>query len=248
MSAAEPSVREMSEYLGRLYESGQGLLTRQKRLVSIYRPYYSPVGELLHHVRGGARVLEIGCGTGPILFLLNRFSEIAAGRGLDIDGFDPIPQFRMTAAKLGKPDAELFEVSSRRADQRSLERGLCHECVKTICIRPRVLEHRKPVMNECRDTLLGSMLHFQRHAWNRRGTRICNAAGRQWSNPQQYRNPSPTPCFPHTELCTFGCLDHGRTHPWSKPSELRSSIGNFSLSGFSCKSLITSRFMVKDAP
>jgi len=75
----------MSEYLGRVYGGDGGLLTRQKRLVSIYRPYYSPVGELLRHIHDGARVLEIGCGTGPILFLLARFGEIAAGRGLDIN-------------------------------------------------------------------------------------------------------------------------------------------------------------------
>ena len=81
-----PAAREMSEYLGQVYGTGRGLLTRQKRLVSIYRPYYSPVGELLNQVPSAARVLEIGCGTGPILFLLHRYCGIAAGRGLDIDG------------------------------------------------------------------------------------------------------------------------------------------------------------------
>jgi 2-polyprenyl-3-methyl-5-hydroxy-6-metoxy-1,4-benzoquinol methylase len=52
-------------------------------MISIYRPYYCPAGEVLQQVPRGCKVLEIGCGSGPMLFLLREFRQISHGRGVD---------------------------------------------------------------------------------------------------------------------------------------------------------------------
>ena len=74
---------ELAQHLATIYD--QGKISRHQRLTSIYRPYYCPVSQVLKHIPEGSRVLDIGCGTGPMLYLMRDFCNIEFGRGIDFN-------------------------------------------------------------------------------------------------------------------------------------------------------------------
>jgi len=60
-------------------------MSLRQKFVTIYRPLYAPVKEILQFLDPHSSVLEVGCGTGPILQLINKHCKIRHGLGIDID-------------------------------------------------------------------------------------------------------------------------------------------------------------------
>ena len=73
----------LSHLAGRLYPEGSAVFRTLQR----YRPYICPFEELIPEVPIGASVLDVGCGAGLFLGLLD-----AVGREPDGTGFDASPQ------------------------------------------------------------------------------------------------------------------------------------------------------------
>lgn len=72
------------------------------RLIQSLRPYICPFDALLELVPRGARVLDVGCGSGLFLGLLARTGAITAGVGFDLD-----ERAVAAARKLAAGDARL---------------------------------------------------------------------------------------------------------------------------------------------
>lgn len=77
--------RDLRQYLEYLYGNIQGGLTARERIVTCWRPLYAPVKEVLEYIPPGASVLDVGCGSGPLLFLARRYCNIKEGLGIDIN-------------------------------------------------------------------------------------------------------------------------------------------------------------------
>jgi 2-polyprenyl-3-methyl-5-hydroxy-6-metoxy-1,4-benzoquinol methylase len=99
--------KHLRNTLRALYKEILPQMTLRQKLVTIYRPYYAPIKEIIPFVPSGASVLEIGCGTGPVLQLLYAFCHLTSGLGIDIDG-DSIE----LANKISNKDTLKFKVSS----------------------------------------------------------------------------------------------------------------------------------------
>lgn len=76
--------RHLSALAGQLY-AGHKHLTFQQRIVSVYRPLYTPLGFLLEWIPEDKRLLEIGCGTGVFLFLAKSLLSLGQSCGFDIN-------------------------------------------------------------------------------------------------------------------------------------------------------------------
>ncbi|GAB6052588.1 hypothetical protein JCM17960_14080 [Magnetospira thiophila] len=63
-----------------LYARGSLLL----RLIQGYRPLICPFGQMIDMIPAGARVLDVGCGSGLFLALLAHADRIGAGHGVDM--------------------------------------------------------------------------------------------------------------------------------------------------------------------
>jgi 2-polyprenyl-3-methyl-5-hydroxy-6-metoxy-1,4-benzoquinol methylase len=74
------SPRELRPFYRGLY-SDTGLL---RRFLAVWRPVICPVAPLAAFVRPGARVLEIGCGSGALLLSLAKYGRIREAVGCDI--------------------------------------------------------------------------------------------------------------------------------------------------------------------
>jgi 2-polyprenyl-3-methyl-5-hydroxy-6-metoxy-1,4-benzoquinol methylase len=81
----EWSDRELAMDLREIYSRSSISLSALERLKTIYRPYYAPIKEIFPYVRRGGTVLDLGCGRGPILFLLSRHRDLKRGLGVDRD-------------------------------------------------------------------------------------------------------------------------------------------------------------------
>jgi len=77
--AAPISFPEVARAARRLYRQGPYL----SRTMQQWRPYICPFHLLVNWVPPGARVLDIGCGSGLFLGLLAEFTEIELGLGFD---------------------------------------------------------------------------------------------------------------------------------------------------------------------
>ena len=74
-----PSAAALSHIASKIFTRGPLLF----RLLQRFRPYICPFEELISHVPAGARILDIGCGGGLWLHLLNTTGRLASGLGFD---------------------------------------------------------------------------------------------------------------------------------------------------------------------
>jgi 2-polyprenyl-3-methyl-5-hydroxy-6-metoxy-1,4-benzoquinol methylase len=68
-----------------LKNSDHGSLKAFSRLKQVYRPMICPFDTLINLIPEGERIVEIGCGIGTFLCLLNAYRRPASLGGLDID-------------------------------------------------------------------------------------------------------------------------------------------------------------------
>ena len=71
--------------LSRIAKSFSQPLGLKDRLLNTWRPRICPFHDLMEYVPEGARVLDIGCGTGLWLYLLSRTESISFGLGVEVD-------------------------------------------------------------------------------------------------------------------------------------------------------------------
>lgn len=77
--------RSLSKILKRVYGDVAHMMTLREYLVTVYRPHYSPIQEVISSIEPRSSVLELGCGTGPVLHSINRHCDISLGEGIDIN-------------------------------------------------------------------------------------------------------------------------------------------------------------------
>ena len=56
-----------------------------EKIKTLYRPLYSPIDVLTQAIKKKPKILEVGCGSGPIIFLLYDLKLISAAVGIDIN-------------------------------------------------------------------------------------------------------------------------------------------------------------------
>jgi 2-polyprenyl-3-methyl-5-hydroxy-6-metoxy-1,4-benzoquinol methylase len=104
----------LAELSRRLYASERW---RWKFIQSL-RPYICPFGEVLELVPQGARVLDVGCGSGLFLLFLASLGRISRGVGFDIS-CDAIAAAQAAAGTLSDAQQVRFSV-------RAVEEGIPH--------------------------------------------------------------------------------------------------------------------------
>ncbi len=75
--------RELTALSKQIYARGGAALDWHQSLTTIYRSHYTPFAEVLASVPTGARLLDLGCGTGALLLLADALGLISEGVGLD---------------------------------------------------------------------------------------------------------------------------------------------------------------------
>ena len=85
MESSIPTPAQMRRLLAGIYGRGSMDIGGLEKFRSVYRPYYGPLDRLLQYVPERSRVLELGCGVGPAMFVMRGFRSIAAGYGIDLD-------------------------------------------------------------------------------------------------------------------------------------------------------------------
>jgi 2-polyprenyl-3-methyl-5-hydroxy-6-metoxy-1,4-benzoquinol methylase len=64
---------------------GGARLNPQRRFTTVYRPFYGSFDEILRWVPAGARMVDIGCGSGVLLLLAKALRQLQTGQGFDVD-------------------------------------------------------------------------------------------------------------------------------------------------------------------
>lgn len=55
------------------------------RLKTCYRPYICPIGWVLSEIPEGARLFDVGCGSGALLYLAREIRRVTLAHGCDVD-------------------------------------------------------------------------------------------------------------------------------------------------------------------
>ena len=63
----------------------ESIISTHQYITTIFRPFYSPISEIIKWVPTNAKVLDIGSGTGLLLFLLQDVIGIDKSYGFDIN-------------------------------------------------------------------------------------------------------------------------------------------------------------------
>lgn len=74
--------RSLADLARAIYANGPRL-TLQRRLTTVYRPFYGSFVEILNWVPPGARMADVGCGSGALLLLAAALRQLESGYGCD---------------------------------------------------------------------------------------------------------------------------------------------------------------------
>jgi SAM-dependent methyltransferase len=107
-SLSQSTPRALAAAARRLYPGGPWV--RRRRIW--YRPYICPFGALLAHVPSGSRVLDVGCGSGLFLALLNGAGQLREGVGFDSSSAAIAAAKRMSAREVDDPGRLHFQTLS----------------------------------------------------------------------------------------------------------------------------------------
>lgn len=106
---ARPSGLDISRVARRLYRSG----SLARRLMVVGRPLICPYDRLIQAVPEGTSVLDIGCGDGLFLNVLNELGRLSVGVGFDANR-QAIANARTAQARVTKTrDVQFFDWSAR---------------------------------------------------------------------------------------------------------------------------------------
>lgn len=72
----------LSRLTRQIYAGGPPL-TLHQTLTTVYRPLYAPFDQVLPWIPRGARLLDIGCGGGALMFLAHAVQGLESGYGID---------------------------------------------------------------------------------------------------------------------------------------------------------------------
>jgi 2-polyprenyl-3-methyl-5-hydroxy-6-metoxy-1,4-benzoquinol methylase len=79
------SDKQLIEDLKSIYAKVLPEMSVKQKLTTVYRPLYAPVKEIFQFIDVNSSVFDIGCRTGPLLFLLEKYCNIKKGVGIDVD-------------------------------------------------------------------------------------------------------------------------------------------------------------------
>lgn len=81
MNDADLNASKLAAVARGIYAEERHLLMRA---LQIYRPYVSPLAEVIREIPERSRVLDVGCGAGLLLLLLAKLDRIDSGFGFDV--------------------------------------------------------------------------------------------------------------------------------------------------------------------
>lgn len=133
----EHGLRSIDSFVDSINRDAHGNYTKSyeswKRLTNVLKSVAREVSRLKHD---NIKVLDLGCGNGHFLFLINKLKEVQ-GKNIAFHGVD-ISKFEI---ELAKRTAEKLEVKNMKFETINIEKDNVEEATYDIVINTDVIEH-----------------------------------------------------------------------------------------------------------